>query len=98
MSVGRESCFDRYVRVDPVLVEQVNAVGAEPLQHLVDDLADVVRSAVQSSRVELETELRGQNDLVADRFGASPTRTSLVKGPYASAVSKNVTLGRGRLG
>jgi hypothetical protein len=51
-----------------VLVEQIDAVGPESLQHPVDDLADVVRSAVQSSRVELETELGGQHHVVADRF------------------------------
>jgi hypothetical protein len=51
-----------------VLVGQVDAVGPQSLQHLVDDLADVIRPAVQSSRFELEAELRGQHHLVADRF------------------------------
>jgi hypothetical protein len=86
---GRGDVFDRYVWVDPVLVEQIDAVGPQPLQHLVDDLADVVRSAVESSRFELETEFRGEHDRVADRFERA-TRVSFVRGPYASALSKSV--------
>jgi hypothetical protein len=40
-----------------------------------------VRSAVQSSRVELETELRGQNHLVADRFECFPYQGLVRSGP-----------------
>jgi hypothetical protein len=42
-----------------VLVQEVDAVSPEVLQHLLDDLADVVGPAVPPSVRELETELRG---------------------------------------
>ena len=78
---GPGDVFDRYVRVDPVLVEQIDAVGPQSLEHLVDDLADVVWSAVQSSRFELETEFRGQHDLVADRFERFADQGLVRQGP-----------------
>ena len=56
-------------RVDAVLVEQVDGVGAEPAQRAVDRLADVLGSAGQPGLatllVEREAELRGDDDLVA---------------------------------
>ena len=61
-SIGR-------VRVDPVLVVEVDAVGAEPLQGALDRGADVRRAAVEhpgaAARVRDEAELRRQHDLVA---------------------------------
>jgi hypothetical protein len=66
VSDGAGDVLDRHVRVDAVLVEQVDPVG--PLQHLLDHLADVVGFAVEPpGRRELEPELRGDDDLVADR-------------------------------
>jgi hypothetical protein len=50
--------LDRHVGVDSVLVEQVDPVGPESLQHLVHDGSDVVGSAVQAAGFELEPELR----------------------------------------
>ena len=68
--IANRSCnvFDRHFWVDPVLVEQVDVVSPEPPQHLLDDLADVVRPAVESSGFEVETELRREDHLVADRL------------------------------
>ena len=40
--------LDRHVRVDAVLVEQVDAVGPEPLERRLDDLPDVLGPAVQA--------------------------------------------------
>jgi hypothetical protein len=61
--------LDRHVRVDPVLIEQVDAAGPQPLQHLLHDLPDVLRRAVQPSGWgELESELRREDDLVANRL------------------------------
>jgi hypothetical protein len=34
--------FDRHLRIDSVLVQDVDAVSPEALRHLLDDLADVV--------------------------------------------------------
>ena len=60
--------FDRHFWVDPVLVEQVDVVRPEPLQHLIDDFADVLRPTVESPRIEVETELRRDDHLIADRL------------------------------
>ena len=61
-SIGR-------VRVDAVLVVQVDVVGAEPLQRAFDGGADVRRAAVEVPAPppawEIEPELRGEHDLVA---------------------------------
>jgi len=57
--------FDRHVRIDAVLIEQINGIDLEPLKRGVDDLFDVLRPAVQAAllagrRIEIETEL-GRN-------------------------------------
>jgi hypothetical protein len=49
-----------------VLVQKVDAVSPEVLQHLLDDLADVVGPAVPPSVRELETELRREDYLVTN--------------------------------
>jgi hypothetical protein len=49
-----------------VLVKEVNAVSPAALQHLLDDLADVVWPAVPPSVRELETELRREDYLVTN--------------------------------
>ena len=60
--------FDRHGEIDPVLVVEIDAVGLETLQRFLDDLPDTLRSAVQPVRaVDLEAELGGDGDLVADR-------------------------------
>jgi hypothetical protein len=62
----------RYVGVDPVLVIQVDAVGAEPLEGALDGGADVRRAAVEhsgaSARMRDEAELRRHHDLLAAVF------------------------------
>jgi hypothetical protein len=61
--------LDRHVRVDPVLVEQVDAVGLEPLERGVGDLPDPLRPAVHARLgiPVLEAELGGDHYLVAER-------------------------------
>src|SRR5260221_5752539 len=59
----RAGCvLDGYVWVDTMLVEQVDRRHLQPLQHRVDDLANVLWSAVDSVsgaiRVDPEAELR----------------------------------------
>jgi hypothetical protein len=39
--------FDRHIGVGPVLVEEINAVGLEPLQGLIGDFANTLRPAVE---------------------------------------------------
>jgi hypothetical protein len=60
----RGNVFDRYLRIDSLLVQQVDPVSAETPQHLLDDLADVVGSAVPLSLRELIAELRADDHLV----------------------------------
>jgi hypothetical protein len=59
--------FNWNVRVDPVLVIEVDAVGPEALERALDDFPDVLRSAVEVTGFKIETELTGDDDLVADR-------------------------------
>jgi hypothetical protein len=62
-----------------VLVEEVDAVSPEALQHLLDDLADVVGSAVPPSLRELETEARREDYLVTNWL----ERFACLAGPVA---------------
>ena len=63
--------FDRDLGVDPVLVQQVDVIGAQPPQRPVHRAADVVRLTGQAGLaavgVERETELGRDDHLVADR-------------------------------
>jgi hypothetical protein len=70
---GAGHVFDRHRRIHPVLVQQVDAVGAQALQHAFDRLLDVGRAAVQAGQalarleVDVPAELGGDRDLVAER-------------------------------
>jgi hypothetical protein len=54
-----------------VLVEQVDDIGVQPLQGSVCHVADMLRPAVHAALaafgIEVEAELRGDDDLVAER-------------------------------
>ena len=55
--------FDRHVRIDSVLVEQVDDIGLETLERGLGDLLDVLGATVQpclfaAVRIQFETELR----------------------------------------
>jgi hypothetical protein len=64
--------LDRDSRVDAVLVEEVDAVGPEALQHALGRGLDVLGTAVQPGfllprlQVDVPPELRGDHDLAAD--------------------------------
>lgn len=59
--------LDRHGRGDPVLVVQVDMVGAQALERLLDHLADMLRAAVQcNGAVDGKTELGGDLHLVAE--------------------------------
>ena len=64
-----DGVLDGRVRVDPVLVVQVDVVGAEPLERALDRGADVRRAAVEdagaAAGVRDEAELRRHHHLVA---------------------------------
>ena len=65
--------LDRHVRVDAVLIEQVDGIDLEPLERGLGDLLDVLRPAVQADParpavgIELEPELGGDHHLLAER-------------------------------
>jgi len=62
--------FDRHVRVNPVLIEQINCLDLEPLERGLGDLIDVFRAAVKAiSRsvwVEPEPEFRGDHHVFTE--------------------------------
>ncbi len=65
--------LDRHLRIDAVLVEEVDAVGAQPLQRGLGHLLDVFGPAVQATLgaglgIEVEAELAGDDHLVAHRL------------------------------
>ena len=66
--------FDRHVRIDTVLIEQIDGLDPEPLQRAFDSLFDVFRPAVQARRTgppiaatEVEPELGSDRHLPAER-------------------------------
>ena len=79
---GADRLLDGRVRIDTVLVVQVDVVGAEPLQGALDRDADVRRAAVgdagAAAGVGDDAELRRHHDLVAAAPDARPTSSSLV--------------------
>jgi hypothetical protein len=58
--------FDRHARIDPVLVIKVDAVGPESLERGLDHFPDVLRPTVETTLLEVETELCRDDDLVPD--------------------------------
>ena len=65
--------LDRHVRVDAVLVEEVDDLDPQPLQRRVADLADVLGPAVEARLllrlgIDIEAELGGDHHLVAHRL------------------------------
>ena len=79
-----DGVLDRRVRVDPVLVVQVDVVGAEPLQGALDGGADVGRAAVEhagaASGVRHQAELRRHHDLVAATLDGPPDQLLVEEG------------------
>src|SRR5207302_1000243 len=61
--------FDRHVRVDAMLVEQIDAVGAKPLERSFGYFLDVFWATVDAGLfavLNLKTELRCDLDLIAE--------------------------------
>jgi hypothetical protein len=80
-----------------MLVQQIDAVCPEALQHAVDCQAYMAWLAVEAARhptsfgIDVPAEPRGDHHLIANGATASPRIRSTSTGPYASAASKNVT-------
>ena len=63
--------LDRNVRIDPVLIEEIESVNPQTLQRVLGHLADVCGAAVEPTRAvrtEVETELRGDGDVFSERL------------------------------
>ena len=77
--------LDRDVRVDAVLIEEVDDIRAQPLQRRVRDLTDPlgprVQAMVAAVSVEVETELRGDDDAIAQRPQRVPNELLVDKRP-----------------
>jgi hypothetical protein len=68
--------FDGHVRVNPMLIDQVNCLDLEPLERALGGLLDVLWPTVQprqalhpariESRIEVEPELGGDHHLIAE--------------------------------
>jgi hypothetical protein len=84
---GSRHILDRHVRVDAMLIKQIDGVGPEPLERGLGDLLDVLRPAISRPRCWLVTGSISKPNLVAIvtclRTGAraSPTSSSFVNGP-----------------
>ena len=68
-------------RVDAVLVVQIDTVGPEPLERTLYYFPDAFGPAIEATGFEVEPELGGDDDVVADRRNRFTTRSSLVYGP-----------------
>src|SRR5882757_3555859 len=80
---GARDVLDRYFRIDPMLVQKIDAVGLQTLQGGVDDFADVGRPAVDTVdglAVELETKLRRDDDAIALTLQATAEQCLVRKG------------------
>ncbi len=70
---GSGDILDRDVRVDPVLIEEIDALGLQARQHGVHDFADVFRATIETAgalaglRVDVPAELRRNHHAVSDR-------------------------------
>jgi hypothetical protein len=59
--------FDGHLRIDTVLVEQIDHVGLESLERRLGDLLDVLRPTVEAREGgEVEAELRGDHNLIPE--------------------------------
>ena len=88
----------RHVGIDAVQLVEVDEVGLQPPQRAVDRLAHVLRAArcaestYSPASSTTSPHFVARNDLVAAvRDARVPTSSSLVYGPYMSAVSSSVT-------
>lgn len=87
---GSGDVLDGDAGVHPVLVEDVDVVHPEVAEAVVDDLADVLRPAVEPE-LSGEAELRRDDDIVAEVLHRVANDLLVLPQPYSSAVSKKVT-------
>jgi hypothetical protein len=83
---GSGDVLDRDVRIDPMLVEEVNGFDPNPLERSLDGFPDALGPAGDAPiftglEINVEAELGGDDALSRNGRNASPTTSSLVKGP-----------------
>lgn len=82
---GAGDLLDRHVGIDAMLVEQVDPVGAQPPQRVLDARTDRLRAAVEpglaAGAEEVEAELGRDHDLVADWFERLTDQLLVVERP-----------------
>src|SRR5579871_405044 len=76
---GARGFFDWNIRIDAVLVEQIDDIGLEALQGSLRDLFNVFRAAIESGLlsgigVDLESEFGGNYDLSAEGSQRFPNK------------------------
>ena len=85
-----------YLRVDAVLVEQVDGVNSEALERTVHGLPDVLGAAGEANLpafgVEADPNLVALTTWSRRGARASPTSSSFTNGPYTSAVRSQANL------
>ena len=80
---GAGDVLDRHLRIDPVLVEQINPVRPQALERAFDGLLDMVRTADETGTtlsrlgVDVPAELAGDDDFVPERCNG------VAKNPFA---------------
>ena len=60
--------LDRHVRVDPMLIVEIDDLNPQPLQRAFNGLPDVFRATVEGAGAEVMAELRGDDDVLAERL------------------------------
>ncbi len=95
---GADDVLDRHCGIDAVLIEQVDVIRLQPAQRAFDRFADVCRPAVHSAMPPFSSNLKPNLVAMTTRsretlrcLRARANNSSFAYGPYASAVSKNVT-------
>src|SRR5579862_9124848 len=60
--------LDGHVRIDTMLVEQIDSIGAQPLEYRIDHFTNVLRSTIETIAravgIDAPSELRGDEHLI----------------------------------
>src|SRR6202044_3134494 len=69
---GSGNVFDRNIRIDTMLIEQIDDISSEPLERGFRNFLDVLWPAIQSGlfagiRIKLESEFSSDRNLLAER-------------------------------
>lgn len=88
--------FDRHLRIDPMLIIKIDLFYAQAPQAAFHRAPDILGPAADAARrrirrIAQDAELGGQEHLLPFALDRFPTNSSLVCGPYMSAVSSSVT-------